>query len=90
MKERKKSFFKQSKPVQDILKIKMKSLGAGSLLKLNESESKLAVEIFALVVKIMDLLPDKIETLQLLIPKEAKLSDEAAQKILALCKKFRK
>ena len=43
-----------------------------------------------LVAKILDLLPDKIETLQLLIPKEAKVSDEAAQKILVLCKKFRK
>jgi len=43
-----------------------------------------------LSAKISDLLPAQMETLLLLIPKEAKVSDETAQKILALCKKFRK
>ena len=43
-----------------------------------------------LAAKIADLLPERMETLQLLILKEAKVSDEAVQKILALCKKFRK
>lgn len=42
------------------------------------------------VIKIVDLLPEKKERLQLLILKEAVLNEADMQKVLALCKKYRK
>lgn len=43
-----------------------------------------------LIVKIMDILPGKKETLQLVIPKETVLNEASMQKILDLCKRYRK
>lgn len=43
-----------------------------------------------LIVKIIDILPEKKEKLLLLIPKEVALSEASLQKILDLCKKHRK
>lgn len=42
------------------------------------------------VTKIIDILPDKKEKLQLLIVKETVLNEVDLQKILFLCKKYRK
>ena len=42
------------------------------------------------VTKIIDILPDKKEKLQLLIVKETVLNEVDLQKILSLCKKYRK
>lgn len=41
-------------------------------------------------VKILDILPDKKEKLQLLIPRETILNDAEMQKVLDLCKKHNK
>ncbi len=43
-----------------------------------------------LKVKIIDMLPAKKEILQLVIPKETVLDEASQQKILDLCKKYRK
>ena len=42
------------------------------------------------ITKIIDLLPEKKEKLQLLIVKETVLNEVDLQKILSLCKKYRK
>ncbi len=44
--------FRTKKP-QEILRVKLETLGGGSLLKLNKSESRLAEEIFELVLRVM-------------------------------------
>lgn len=43
-----------------------------------------------IIVKLIDMLPDKKERLQLVIPKETVLDEATLQKILALCKKYKK
>jgi len=43
-----------------------------------------------IIVKLVDMLPDKKERLQLLIPKETVLDEASLQKIVELCKKYRK
>ena len=44
----------------------------------------------ATIVKIVDILPVKKEKLQLLIPKDMVLNEADLQKILELCKKYKK
>jgi DNA-directed RNA polymerase subunit F len=42
------------------------------------------------ITKVIDILPDKKEKLQLLIPKDVVLNEEAMQKMLDLCRKYGK
>ena len=44
----------------------------------------------AMAVKIVDLLPERKEILEMLFPKESKISDSTIEKILSLVKKYKK
>ena len=67
-----------------------------SKLSLAQAE-KLAAELKGIeglsgetIVKIVDILPDRKERLQLLVPKETVLDEASMQKIIDLCIRFRK
>jgi len=78
---------------QDLTLKYAKKFSKTSLAQAQKLESELR-EIEGLdqetAVKISDILPEKKEKLQLLIPKEAVLNEAELQKILDLCKKYRK
>ncbi len=44
----------------------------------------------AQAAKIVDLLPEKKEIVQMMFPKDSKVNDATFEKILSLCRKFRK
>jgi len=58
--------------------------------KLSEELSAIGGLTPEVIVKIIDILPEKKEILQLLIPKEVVLDEASLQKIFDLCKKHKK
>jgi len=78
---------------QDITLKYAKRFGKNSLANAEKLEAELqGIEGLnpETITKVVDILPDKKEKLQLLIPKEVVLNEAAMQKILDLCKKYGK
>ncbi len=69
---------------------KFSKLSLSQAKKLESELKKLEGLLPAMIVKIVDVLPEKKERLQLLIAKEAVLNEASMQKIVDLCKKYRK
>ncbi len=69
---------------------KFSKLSVASSEKLQAELRKIVGLSDAVVVKIVDILPEKKEILQLFLPKDSKLNEQTLQKILLLVKKYKK
>ena len=69
---------------------KFSKLTAKQAEKVREELSKIESLTDSLIVKIMDLLPTKKETVELVIPKGVEIGEEDINKILEITKKYNK